>query len=132
MKQEDSEILKKLGKDPGFKTPDHYFADFSKNLMDSLPEIQVTEEPKPSLWNRYKTYVYMAAMFAGIWCMMHIFNAFNGTSTNQAPTEMAAGVKQSTSPEIDPNSEDNSKMTYKDSVRNNISTTESTKKPELK
>lgn len=132
MRQENSEILKKLGKDPGFKTPDHYFADFNKNLMDSLPEKKILEQPKPSLWNRYKTYVYMAAMFAGIWCMMHIFNAFNGTSSRQEPTQMAVGAESSTDIEMDVSNKDNSKMTYEDSVRNNISAPQATQKVEDK
>lgn len=38
MKHEDSDILKKLGKDSGFKVPEHYFADFGKNLMERSEE----------------------------------------------------------------------------------------------
>ena len=43
MKQDDSNILKNFGKDPGFKVPENFFADFNKNLADSLPEIKITE-----------------------------------------------------------------------------------------
>ena len=50
MKKEDSKILEKLGKDPGFKVPDNYFNDFNSKLMESLPEVKITEEVKPTLW----------------------------------------------------------------------------------
>lgn len=125
MKHEDSDILKKLGKDSGFKVPEHYFADFGKNLMESLPEVTITEEPKPSLWTRYKTYLYMAAMFAGIWCMMHIFNTFNGTATGQGSSQMAAGGHDATELSVGDKGDDG-KMTYEDSVKNNLSAPHST------
>lgn len=121
MKKEDSEILKKLGKDPGFKVPEHYFDDFSKNLMDKLPEVQITEtDVKPSLWDRVRPYFYMAAMFAGIWLMAHIFNNFNGTNSGQAGTEMAEGAKQDGGVILDSKKQDTGKMSYKDSVDANL------------
>ena len=72
MKQE-KDILSKLGKDAGFKVPDNYFADFNKKLLESLPEPNITPQLKPSLWLRVRPYVYMAAMFAGVWCMGYLF-----------------------------------------------------------
>ena len=116
MKKEDSEILKKLGKNPGFKVPDNYFAD-CKNLTDSLPEIHITEEEKPTLWSRISTYVYMAAMFAGIWCMFHVFDIYNGTAGKVSPkTEMASGVKGDLNTVKAAKAADNAKMSYKDSI----------------
>ncbi len=82
MKQE-SDILSKLGKNPGFKVPENYFADFNKQLMESLPEPQLTPKVAPSLWSRVRPYVYMTAMFAGIWCTMKIFtNLTSGYQKN--------------------------------------------------
>ena len=75
MKEENSYILTKLGKDPGFKVPEHYFDDFNKRMAESLPEVKITPvDARPSMWVRVRPYVYMAAMFAGIWCMMKVFN----------------------------------------------------------
>lgn len=70
-----------MGKDAGFKVPENYFADFNKQLMESLPEPNITPELKPSLWLRVRPYVYMAAMFAGIWCTMRIFNDMSGANS---------------------------------------------------
>lgn len=122
MKKENSEILKQLGKDPGFKVPEHYFDDFSKNLISKLPDVEITEtDVKPTLWVRVRPYIYMAAMFAGIWLMAHIFNNFNGTNSGQPGTEMAEGAKQDAGGMIlDSKKQDTGKMSYKDSVNANL------------
>lgn len=82
--KEELDILSKLGKDSGFKVPENYFADFNKKMMESLPEPALTPQVKPSLWVRVRPYVYMAAMFAGIWCMMHVFNDMSGVSSTKS------------------------------------------------
>lgn len=77
MKQEDSTISKKYGKDPGFKVPENYFADFNRRMTEMLPDVEITPvDVKPTMWQRVKPLVYMAAMFAGLWCMMSIFSHF--------------------------------------------------------
>jgi hypothetical protein len=81
MKQEDSTILNKYGKDPGFKVPENYFADFNQRMADMLPDVEITPvDVKPTMWQRLKPLAYMAAMFAGVWCMMSVFSHF--TSSN--------------------------------------------------
>lgn len=81
MKQEDSTILNKYGKNPGFKVPENYFADFNQRMADMLPDVEITPvNVKPTMWERLKPIVYMAAMFAGVWCMMQVFAHFTDTS----------------------------------------------------
>lgn len=93
MKEENSDILKKFGKDPGFKVPEHYFDDFNKRMAESQPEVKITAvDAKPTMWVRVRPFVYMAAMFAGIWCMMKAFNGLNGESTRQQQA-ISAGVQ---------------------------------------
>ena len=83
MKQEDSTILTKYGKNPGFKVPENYFEDFNKRMTEMLPEVEITPvDVKPTMWQRVRPLVYLAAMFAGVWCMMSVFNHFNGTQTD--------------------------------------------------
>ena len=85
MKEEESKILSKLGKEPGFKIPENYFSDFQNNIAEKLPNFSVSEEKvKPNLWVRFRPYVYMAAMFAGIFCMIQVFDVLNGTSGENA------------------------------------------------
>ncbi len=81
MKREDSTILTKYGKDPGFKVPENYFEDFNQRMAEMLPDVEITPiDIKPSMWQRVKPFAYMAAMFAGVWCMMSVFSHFTDTS----------------------------------------------------
>lgn len=80
MKHEDSTILNKYGKNPGFKVPENYFDDFNRCMADMLPDVEITPiDVKPSMWQRVKPFAYMAAMFAGVWCMMSVFSHFTAS-----------------------------------------------------
>lgn len=82
MKQEDSTLLSKYGKDPGFKVPENYFADFNQRMTEMLPDVEITPvDAKPTMWQRVRPLIYLAAMFAGVWCMMQIFTHFTDTSS---------------------------------------------------
>ena len=81
MKREDSTILEKYGKDSGFKVPENFFEDFNKRMTEMLPDVEITPvDVKPTMWQRLKPLVYMAAMFAGVWCMMQVFTHFTDNS----------------------------------------------------
>ena len=85
MKNDDSTLLNKYGKNPGFKVPENYFADFNQRMAEMLPDVEITPiDAKPTLWQRLKPLVYMAAMFAGVWCMMSVFSHFSNTSSMQS------------------------------------------------
>ena len=93
MKQEDPTILNKYGKDPGFKVPENYFEDFNKRMVGMLPDVEITPvDVKPTMWQRVKPLVYMAAMFAGVWCMLSVFSHFtdtgNGLRINQVAEKL--------------------------------------------
>ena len=80
MKQDDSTILNKYGKDPGFKVPENYFEDFNKRMTEMLPDVEITPiDVKPTMWQRVRPLVYMAAMFAGVWCMLQVFSNFTSS-----------------------------------------------------
>ncbi|MDD4630917.1 hypothetical protein [Proteiniphilum sp. UBA5510] len=50
-----------------FKVPDNYFAQFNEEIMSRLPEkVYVAPRPVP-LWDKVKPWVYLAAMFVGIY-----------------------------------------------------------------
>ena len=74
-KQED--ILDKIGRRDGMTVPPGYFDDFATKMVSSLPERPEAEQPRViprrTVWERVRPYVYMAAMFAGIWCMLKMF-----------------------------------------------------------
>ena len=57
----------------GFRVPENYFEGLTQRVMDCLPEAidgtqTVSEAPpmtEPTLWQRVRPWLYMAAMFAG-------------------------------------------------------------------
>ena len=74
MKQED-QLISKYGKESGMKVPEGYFPDLEKRIMASLPPYKQKQDiVEFSRWQRVKPYVYLAAMFCGIWLMMKVFH----------------------------------------------------------
>lgn len=72
------DILDKVNRNDGLSVPDGYFDDFAAHMAASLPKREWEDEsarvmPK-SLWQRVRPYVYLAAMFMGVWCMMKMFD----------------------------------------------------------
>ena len=73
MGKEDN-ILRKAGTSNPFRVPDHYFENFTLELMNKLPE----KDPmplmsEPTLWERVKPWLYMTAMFCGIMLSVKVF-----------------------------------------------------------
>ncbi len=94
MKEEDK-LKDKFGQDSGFKVPDGYFDEIFTKISDSLPERKI-EKPMPlTMWQRVRPYVYLAAMFAGIWCMMkmfHMMTAMPDVSLDNPPQIVAEAL----------------------------------------
>ena len=73
MGKEDN-ILRKVGTGNPFRVPEHYFDNFTEELMGKLPEKDpLPFSTEPTLWERVKPWVYMAAMFCGIMLSVRIF-----------------------------------------------------------
>ena len=80
----------KFPKSDGMTVPPGYFADLRRQMMEKLPESQpqtpVLEMPRrSSTWEKVRAYVYMAAMFAGVWCMMQMFHLMGSGEQAGAP-----------------------------------------------
>lgn len=95
MKQEDR-LREMAGKESPFRIPDNYFESFKSELLQNLPEYpEKPVERKLSAWQKIRPYVYLAAMFAGIWCMMKMFHNLSGApGAGSAPHDdaLAASV----------------------------------------
>lgn len=81
---EDKYLKEKFGTEGPWKVPEGYFNSLPESIVASLPDT----EPEPlttfsdlSLWQRIKPYVYLAAMFAGIWLMINMFHNLSGVNT---------------------------------------------------
>ena len=82
---EHSQILERVSRHDGMTVPDGYFDDFAARMEAAIPERRVAEPPVVrSTWQKIRPYVYMAAMFAGIWCMMKTFDLMRPSSPMQS------------------------------------------------
>lgn len=74
------DILEKVNHRDGLTVPDGFFARFNEQMAASLPEQPWEKESdsqpaqQRSIWAKIRPYVYMAAMFAGVWLMMQMFD----------------------------------------------------------
>lgn len=50
-----------------FKVPENYFALFHEEIMNLLPEKEFVAPRRVTMWDRVKPWVYMAAMFIGLY-----------------------------------------------------------------
>ena len=64
--EKDKDILKQVGRDTGMRVPDGYFESFTSRMVSQLDNFEVVEPEKPTVWQRVRPWLYMAAMFAGI------------------------------------------------------------------
>lgn len=90
MKPDKINILEAAQHRDGMTVPDGYFNDFVSRMENMLPqtEFELSAEGKekiiagatPTRWQRVRPYVYMAAMFAGAWCMLKMFSMLSSTT----------------------------------------------------
>ncbi len=81
---EDKYLKDKFGNESPWLVPDDYFDNLPERIVASLP----AEDPEPAVtfsdlsrWQKIKPYVYLAAMFAGIWLMVNMFTRVSGLET---------------------------------------------------
>ena len=86
MKQKEN-ILDNIGGKSGFKVPDGYFEQLSTRIIDQLPERELPHPEVITTWHKLRPYIYMAAMFAGIWLMVQVFVAPAVNSQNEMIAE---------------------------------------------
>ena len=62
-------------------------------MASSLPEQVIKPLPEPTLWHKVRPFVYMAAMFAGVWCMMQMFNGIGTKEKGIYNPDIVAGFQ---------------------------------------
>ncbi len=97
MESEKQHILEKARKaglarpSAGLEVSEGYFGAFADRLIARLPERAELEHPDDieaeqvprTFWQHVRPYVYMAAMFAGVWLMLQMFTMLTGTGRLQ-------------------------------------------------
>ena len=88
--------LNEIDKRNPFTVPEDYFARFNEEIMNRLPEKEIVKPKTVSMWDRAKPWVYMAAMFMGIFFTIQLLtrNAVNQQqdSVNQIATIQSTQV----------------------------------------
>lgn len=89
MKEENS-LLRKVGTENPFRVPEGYFENFSERLIEQLTEKDrtTTRFKEPTLWDKIKPWVYMAAVFAAAAFIIRIGRDDN--SISEADAELMA------------------------------------------
>ena len=96
MKAEDK-IRERYGTDPGFKVPEGYFDNIYAKIASDLPVKESVIQKPLTTWQRVRPYVYLAAMFAGIWCMMkmiHMMTIAPDVSLENPPALIAEAMSE--------------------------------------
>ena len=75
--------LSQIDKRNPFTVPENYFSRLNEQIISSLPEKEIAKPKKISMWERVKPWVYMAAMFMGIFFTIQWLTK---NATNQVPT----------------------------------------------
>lgn len=72
--KEEQLLLDRFGRKGPWKVPEGYFAQMMTEVEGKLPERpQAQRYVEMTRWQKLKPYVYLAAMFIGIWVMMNVF-----------------------------------------------------------
>lgn len=127
----EQKIQNKFGRDPGFKVPEGFLDKVYVEVRDKRHQLPHVESPKVTRWHRIRPYIYLAAMFAGIWCMMKVFTTASDNSIQSRPLAMDQSV-ESVSLENPPeliaravvNPEVIEEMQYAESVSTSTATTD--------
>ena len=91
MKTDVNDILDRVDRRDSFTVPAGFFDDFERKMAAQLPYRPEIEEDHstPSAhrgwWQAIRPYAYMAAMFAGIWCMLQMFNVISPAPSSIVP-----------------------------------------------
>lgn len=69
-----------------FKVPEDYFTQFNEDIMKQLPEKQIFAPQPIRLWDRVKPWVYLAAMFIGMYFTINILLKKSDDLANEPQT----------------------------------------------
>lgn len=95
MKFEDT-LRERIGSETGFVLPEGSLEEVYRKVSAELPERKLLAMPKVTMWQKVRPYLYMAAMFAGIWCMMKMFHTVSTSeiSLDNPPQFVAEAIME--------------------------------------
>lgn len=99
--EEDNKLLNRFGRKNPYSLPEGYFEQFTKQIMRHLPEenaaiqtVRHAAKHTPTPWQRFRPWIYMAAMFAGIAFMAHLFINGHTDVIGKQPVQSVADMPE--------------------------------------
>lgn len=80
------QTLEEIGNKIPFKVPENYFSQVNGTIMANLPEKEAPVIVPISLWDKTKPWVYMAAMFFGLFFIIQVLTTNTQTRTPENNT----------------------------------------------
>lgn len=80
------QTLADIGNKVPFKVPDNYFSHLNESIMANLPEKEAPVIKEVTLWEKSKTWLYMAAMFLGLFFTIKVLTTNTQTRTTDNNT----------------------------------------------
>jgi hypothetical protein len=78
----EEKILAKYRRDTGYRAPEGFLDAAFEKISAAKGDLPKAPELKPrTRWQIVRPYVYLAAMFAGIWCTMKILATYQSVKT---------------------------------------------------
>ena len=78
-----SNKLYEIDKRNPFTVPEDYFATINHKIMSRLPEKEMAAKPKTvPMWDKVKPWIYMAAMFLGLFFTIQVLTKTAGIEKN--------------------------------------------------
>ena len=81
--------LNEIDKTNPFTVPENYFARFNEEIMNRLPEKEIIKPTTVSMWDRAKPWVYMAAMFLGIFFTIQLLTRNSENQQQNSANQVA-------------------------------------------
>lgn len=97
--------LQEIDKTNPFKVPENYFEKFNEEIMNHLPdkeyaEPQIVTTQIVTMWDRVKPWVYMAAMFVGLYITINFLtNSRSNSNVSTDPVVTQQVISDYTNPE---------------------------------
>ena len=82
------EIWQQVDHRHGFTEPgSDYFEQFTSRMMEQLPELEIPQQEPVTLWTRIQPWLYMAAMFVGIYLIVNMFHSISSAQESNLLAE---------------------------------------------
>ena len=80
------QALADISKEIPFKVPENYFLQLNESIMANLPEKEAPMIRKVTMWEKTKPWVYLAAMFLGLFFTIKVLTTSTQTNSSEKNT----------------------------------------------